>query len=140
MAKLKQLVTVGLLTLVAAVALSTPVSADAAQKKKRSTAERAPSTSSVIGRRTAANVVDLPLPVAPTSAPSARTICATAPTTFSSPKRSSRPRSRTRAKNAARFGFVNYVFEPWHWEWVGAPVQQSDFSDRLSVSARARMR
>ena len=19
--------------------------------------------------------------------------------------------------NAARFGFVNYVFEPWHWEW-----------------------
>lgn len=38
-AKLKQLVTLGLLTLVAAVALSTPVSADAAQKKKRSTAE-----------------------------------------------------------------------------------------------------
>ena len=21
--------------------------------------------------------------------------------------------------NAARFGFVNYPFEPWHWEWVG---------------------
>jgi D-alanyl-D-alanine carboxypeptidase len=21
--------------------------------------------------------------------------------------------------NAARFGFVNYVFEPWHWEWTG---------------------
>lgn len=21
-------------------------------------------------------------------------------------------------KNAARYGFVNYVFEPWHWEWV----------------------
>jgi LAS superfamily LD-carboxypeptidase LdcB len=21
--------------------------------------------------------------------------------------------------NARRFGFVNYVFEPWHWEWVG---------------------
>jgi D-alanyl-D-alanine carboxypeptidase len=20
--------------------------------------------------------------------------------------------------NAARYGFVNYVFEPWHWEWV----------------------
>lgn len=20
--------------------------------------------------------------------------------------------------NAARFGFVNYVFEPWHWEWT----------------------
>lgn len=22
--------------------------------------------------------------------------------------------------NAARFGFVNYVFEPWHWEWSSA--------------------
>jgi hypothetical protein len=22
-------------------------------------------------------------------------------------------------KNARRYGFVNYVFEPWHWEWVG---------------------
>lgn len=22
-------------------------------------------------------------------------------------------------KNAARFGFVNYPFEPWHWEYVG---------------------
>ncbi len=21
--------------------------------------------------------------------------------------------------NAARYGFVNYPFEPWHWEWVG---------------------
>jgi D-alanyl-D-alanine carboxypeptidase len=21
--------------------------------------------------------------------------------------------------NAARFGFVNYAFEPWHWEWIG---------------------
>ena len=21
--------------------------------------------------------------------------------------------------NAARFGFVNYGFEPWHWEWTG---------------------
>lgn len=24
--------------------------------------------------------------------------------------------------NAARFGFVNYPFEPWHWEWTGQPV------------------
>jgi len=24
--------------------------------------------------------------------------------------------------NAARFGFVNYVFEPWHWEWTGEPM------------------
>ena len=23
--------------------------------------------------------------------------------------------------NAGRYGFVNYVFEPWHWEWTGAP-------------------
>jgi D-alanyl-D-alanine carboxypeptidase len=22
-------------------------------------------------------------------------------------------------KNADRFGFVNYPFEPWHWEWTG---------------------
>jgi zinc D-Ala-D-Ala carboxypeptidase len=22
--------------------------------------------------------------------------------------------------NAGRYGFVNYVFEPWHWEWRGA--------------------
>ncbi len=21
--------------------------------------------------------------------------------------------------NAGRYGFVNYVFEPWHWEWTG---------------------
>lgn len=25
--------------------------------------------------------------------------------------------------NAWRFGFVNYVFEPWHWEWAGAPLR-----------------
>jgi D-alanyl-D-alanine carboxypeptidase len=24
--------------------------------------------------------------------------------------------------NAARFGFMSYPFEPWHWEWTGAPV------------------
>ncbi len=23
-------------------------------------------------------------------------------------------------RNAPRFGFVNYPFEPWHWEWTGA--------------------
>lgn len=22
-------------------------------------------------------------------------------------------------KNAGRFGFVPYIYEPWHWEWVG---------------------
>jgi D-alanyl-D-alanine carboxypeptidase len=24
--------------------------------------------------------------------------------------------------HAARYGFVNYVFEPWHWEWTGEPI------------------
>lgn len=24
-------------------------------------------------------------------------------------------------RNAGRFGFVNYAFEPWHWEWTGEP-------------------
>lgn len=24
-------------------------------------------------------------------------------------------------RNAGRFGFVPYVFEPWHWEWAGPP-------------------
>ena len=26
---------------------------------------------------------------------------------------------RWMVRNAARFGFVNYPFEPWHWEWTG---------------------
>jgi LAS superfamily LD-carboxypeptidase LdcB len=29
------------------------------------------------------------------------------------------PAYRWLVANAARFGFVNYVFEPWHWEWIG---------------------
>ena len=29
------------------------------------------------------------------------------------------PAYRWLVRNATRFGFVNYVFEPWHWEWVG---------------------
>jgi hypothetical protein len=29
------------------------------------------------------------------------------------------PAYRWLVANAARYGFVNYVFEPWHWEWVG---------------------
>ena len=32
---------------------------------------------------------------------------------------SSTPAYRWLVANAARFGFVNYVFEPWHWEWTG---------------------
>lgn len=31
------------------------------------------------------------------------------------------PAYRWLVANAHRFGFVNYVFEPWHWEWVGPP-------------------
>ncbi len=27
---------------------------------------------------------------------------------------------RWMVNNARRFGFVNYPFEPWHWEWTGA--------------------
>jgi LAS superfamily LD-carboxypeptidase LdcB len=29
------------------------------------------------------------------------------------------PAYRWLVRNARRFGFVNYVFEPWHWEWTG---------------------
>jgi hypothetical protein len=25
--------------------------------------------------------------------------------------------------NAGRFGFVNYAYEPWHWEWTGEPPE-----------------
>tara|TARA_R110002124_G_scaffold268544_1_gene436164 strand:+ start:380 stop:1267 length:888 start_codon:yes stop_codon:yes gene_type:complete len=25
-------------------------------------------------------------------------------------------------RNAGRFGFVPYVYEPWHWEWAGPPA------------------
>jgi D-alanyl-D-alanine carboxypeptidase len=32
------------------------------------------------------------------------------------------PAYRWLAANAARFGFVNYPFEPWHWEWTGAAL------------------
>jgi D-alanyl-D-alanine carboxypeptidase len=29
------------------------------------------------------------------------------------------PAYRWMLLNAGRFGFVNYPFEPWHWEWIG---------------------
>lgn len=32
------------------------------------------------------------------------------------------PTYRWLVRNAGRFGFVPYVYEPWHWEWVGAPT------------------
>ena len=31
------------------------------------------------------------------------------------------PTYRWLVANAGRFGFVPYVYEPWHWEWVGNP-------------------
>lgn len=31
------------------------------------------------------------------------------------------PAYRWLLANARRFGFVNYPFEPWHWEWTGEP-------------------
>lgn len=31
------------------------------------------------------------------------------------------PTYRWLVANARRFGFVNYPFEPWHWEWTGEP-------------------
>ncbi len=36
------------------------------------------------------------------------------------------PVYRWLVRNAARFGFVNYVYEPWHWEWLdsGTPPRQ----------------
>ncbi len=33
------------------------------------------------------------------------------------------PAYRWLVLNAPRYGFLNYAFEPWHWEWVGAPAR-----------------
>ncbi len=33
------------------------------------------------------------------------------------------PAYRWLVRNAGRFGFANYVFEPWHWEWNGQQPQ-----------------
>ena len=32
------------------------------------------------------------------------------------------PLYRWMVVNAGRFGFVNYAYEPWHWEWTGEPM------------------
>jgi hypothetical protein len=34
-------------------------------------------------------------------------------------RQSRSPVYRWLVANARRFGFVNYAFEPWHWEWTG---------------------
>jgi hypothetical protein len=47
------------------------------------------------------------------------------PTSTSDENRSFQARTRLYAwlaKNAERFGFVGYPYEPWHWEWTGEPV------------------
>ncbi len=31
------------------------------------------------------------------------------------------PAYRWLIANAGRYGFVNYTFEPWHWEWIAPP-------------------
>ena len=44
------------------------------------------------------------------------------PDSTAAPNRLAQSRSpayRWLVANAHRFGFVNYPFEPWHWEWVG---------------------
>jgi LAS superfamily LD-carboxypeptidase LdcB len=32
------------------------------------------------------------------------------------------PAYRWLVLNAPRYGFLNYAFEPWHWEWAGEPA------------------
>lgn len=32
------------------------------------------------------------------------------------------PLYRWMVVHAGRFGFVNYAYEPWHWEWTGEPL------------------
>ncbi|MGI4876070.1 MAG: hypothetical protein ACRYG4_01130 [Janthinobacterium lividum] len=32
------------------------------------------------------------------------------------------PAYRWLLANAGRYGFVNYAFEPWHWEWTGEAI------------------
>lgn len=49
--------------------------------------------------------------------------------------------SRTEAyrwlvRNAHRFGFVNYAYEPWHWEWVGNPAALGTTSASAASAAQ----
>jgi D-alanyl-D-alanine dipeptidase len=41
-------------------------------------------------------------------------------------------------QNAGRYGFVNYAFEPWHWEYVAEPIEVAPGGYRLSPD-RARV-
>lgn len=48
------------------------------------------------------------------------------------------PAYRWLVKNAARFGFVNYVFEPWHWEWAGDPNTIAGKNGTSATQGRAK--
>ena len=41
-------------------------------------------------------------------------------------------------QNAGRYGFVNYAFEPWHWEYVAEPIEVAPGGYRLAPD-RARV-
>lgn len=45
------------------------------------------------------------------------------------------PAYRWLVANAARFGFTNYVFEPWHWEWSPPQAALSRPENRPMVRA-----
>ncbi len=45
------------------------------------------------------------------------------------------PAYRWLVANAGRFGFINYAFEPWHWEWVGEPARNGQIAT-IEVGAR----
>lgn len=42
------------------------------------------------------------------------------------------PAYRWLVQNAGRFGFVNYAFEPWHWEYVREPIEVAPAGYRLA--------
>ena len=44
------------------------------------------------------------------------------------------PAYRWLVANAGRFGFVNYVFEPWHWEWTGEPPEIAAGAGTMTLS------
>jgi LAS superfamily LD-carboxypeptidase LdcB len=47
------------------------------------------------------------------------------------------PAYRWLVANAHRYGWVNYAFEPWHWEWTGEPIEVAPEGYRLAPG-RAR--
>ena len=47
------------------------------------------------------------------------------------------PAYRWMVANAGRFGFVNYAFEPWHWEYVKGPLPATAPPEPVVVNAAA---